>query len=103
MSAYHRTQILLEPEQHHSLAKIAATDGRSLSDLFREMATAYLQEHDEERKQRKALEALARLSAFRAKTIKRANGETIPTSVDLLNEMREERMLDFERIWRDEA
>jgi predicted HicB family RNase H-like nuclease len=33
----HRTQILLEPEQHRALAEIARREGRSLSDVVREM------------------------------------------------------------------
>ena len=33
----HRTQILLEPEQHKTLTEIARQEQRSLSDLVREM------------------------------------------------------------------
>lgn len=33
----HRTQILLEPEQHKILTEIARQEKRSLSDLLREM------------------------------------------------------------------
>ena len=32
-----RTQILLEPEQHHLLTEIARQENRSLSDLIREL------------------------------------------------------------------
>jgi predicted DNA-binding ribbon-helix-helix protein len=32
-----RTQILLEPEQHHTLTEIARQENRSLSDLIREL------------------------------------------------------------------
>ena len=32
-----RTQILLEPEQHHLLTEIARRENRSLSDLIREL------------------------------------------------------------------
>jgi hypothetical protein len=37
-----RTQILLEPEQHHSLQEIARREKRSLSDVAREMLNRQL-------------------------------------------------------------
>lgn len=39
-----RTQILLQPEQHKALVKIARDEGRSLSDLVREMLAKQLEE-----------------------------------------------------------
>jgi hypothetical protein len=39
-----RTQILLEPEQHKTLATIARQQRRSLSDLVREMLDAQIAE-----------------------------------------------------------
>ncbi len=51
----HRTQILLEPEQHKALAEIARRERRSISDLIREM----LQKQLEERK-KKHLEMAAK-------------------------------------------
>ena len=41
-SGYHRTQLLLDPEQHHDLEQIARREGRSLSDVVREMIDAQL-------------------------------------------------------------
>src|SRR5258708_7921065 len=43
----HRTQILLEPEQHRTLTEIARSEGRSISDVVREM----IRERLEHRKQ----------------------------------------------------
>ncbi len=40
----HRTQILLEPEQHKILAEIARQEKRSLSDVLREMVDKQLAE-----------------------------------------------------------
>ena len=40
----HRTQILLEPEQHKELAEIARSENRSLSDVVREMLQKQLEE-----------------------------------------------------------
>jgi len=44
----HRTQILLEPEQHKTLTEIARQERRSLSDLVREMADRLIVEHKQE-------------------------------------------------------
>ncbi len=41
----HRTQILLEPEQHKALTEIARREKRSLSDVVREMLEKQLEEH----------------------------------------------------------
>lgn len=41
----HRTQILLEPEQHKALTEIAQREKRSLSDVVREMLEKQLEEH----------------------------------------------------------
>ncbi len=40
----HRTQILLEPEQHQTLTEIARRENRSLSDVVREMVRQQLAE-----------------------------------------------------------
>lgn len=41
-----RTQILLEPEQHKALREIANKEGRSLSDLIRQMLDEQLKERN---------------------------------------------------------
>jgi predicted DNA-binding ribbon-helix-helix protein len=44
----HRTQILLEPEQHKTLTEIARQEQRSLSDLVREMVDRLIVERKQE-------------------------------------------------------
>ncbi len=44
----HRTQILLEPEQHKTLTEIARQEQRSLSDLIREMVDRLIVERKQE-------------------------------------------------------
>jgi len=43
-SRYHRTQVLLDREQHQALEEIARKERRSLSDVVREMLDAQLAE-----------------------------------------------------------
>jgi len=45
----HRTQILLDPEQHQELVEMANQEKRSLSDLIREMLQKQLKAHKQER------------------------------------------------------
>jgi predicted DNA-binding ribbon-helix-helix protein len=52
----HRTQILLEPDQHKSLEEIARREKRSLSSLIREMLQTQLKV-----RQKKDLEKAAKL------------------------------------------
>ena len=53
----HRTQILLEPDQHKAISEIARHEKRSLSDLFREMVEALIQTRKTQEME-KAAEAL---------------------------------------------
>ena len=52
-SRYQRTQILLEPDQHNDLDRIARREGRSLSEVIREM----LRKQIAEQKRREMSEA----------------------------------------------
>lgn len=90
----HRTQILLEPEQHRALARIAGKEGRSISDVVREM----LRQQLEQRKQaedadlQKYLEGLERIREHREAILKERGGKPIDIDVvELINQMREER------------
>jgi hypothetical protein len=89
----HRTQILLEPEQHQALVELARREGRSVSDIVREL----LREQLEQRKRvsqsvtQRRLEALARVRRHREEMLARRDGK--PLEVDLvkmLQQMREE-------------
>jgi hypothetical protein len=97
--AMHRSQILLEPEQHAALAEIANEENRSISDIVREIVRDWLrnQEGDALQQQRRqALEGLARLRL----EIQEERGIY---QGDLIEEMRRERDADFDRVWRGEA
>jgi predicted DNA-binding ribbon-helix-helix protein len=58
-SRYHRTQLLLESEQHEELEEIARREHRSISDIVREMLDAQLAE----RKRREMVSAAQALLA----------------------------------------
>jgi predicted DNA-binding protein len=59
----HRTQILLDPEQHNALAEIARREKRSMSDVVREMLDKQLEER---KKLDLALAAKALLADYQA-------------------------------------
>lgn len=99
MAQLYRTQVLLEPEQHESLQKLATTEGRSMSEIIREAVAEYLVDHSKEGKKQQALDAIARLSELREQLV----AEYGIYEGDLLAEAREERDADMERIWRGEA
>ena len=69
---YGRTQILLDPEQRIALARIADEEGRSLSDVMREMIQQQLRLRQKQRMARAAEILLAdyttdgELAAFRS-------------------------------------
>jgi hypothetical protein len=90
----HRTQILLEPEQHRALAEIARREGRSLSDVVREMLRQQI-EH-----QKNVAEAVIERRLAALDRIRRQNEEALalrggkPLEIDiseLLNRARKER------------
>ena len=60
---YHRTQILLDPEQFRRLAALARREGRSISSLTREFVQAGLKAYRREQQRRTA--ALGRLTERR--------------------------------------
>jgi hypothetical protein len=98
MSTYYRAQILLEPEQHRTLAELAESEGRSISDLVRESVHAYLVERDRESRREREQRALDRLAKLRER-IRARHGVL---EIDLVAEVRDERDRDNERIWRGE-
>ena len=90
----HRTQILLEPEQHQALTEIARREQRSLSDVVREMLQAQLKQRRQDatavRKQR--LEALEQIKSHRQAILDRRGGRPLETdAVELINQIRDER------------
>ena len=65
MSTLHRAQILLEPGQHQALTEIAQKEGRSLSDLVREIVRQYLTERDREVQRQRGIQAIEALTQIR--------------------------------------
>jgi metal-responsive CopG/Arc/MetJ family transcriptional regulator len=88
---------LLETEQHQALTGIAEKEGRSLSDLIREIVREYLAERDKQRRLQRGVQALEALTQIR----ERAEAQYGIYHGDLLAEAREEREQDVERVWRD--
>ena len=99
MSTLHRAQLLLEPEQHQALAEIAKQEGRSISDLVREIVRKHLTERAQEAQLASTLQAIERLSQIRA----RLREERGIYQADPLAEVRAEWEEDVERVWRGEA
>ena len=86
----HRTQILLEPEQHRYLTALAQSQGRSLSDIIRDLVSRYLIEQDAARAEQ--LAALERIRHHRAQVLARRDGRPLEIDVAaLVEELREER------------
>lgn len=58
MSTRHRAQLLLGSEQYRALADIAEREGRSISDLVREIVELHLAERSQQAQNLSALRAL---------------------------------------------
>jgi predicted DNA-binding protein len=99
MSTLHRAQLLLESEQHQALAEIAEQEGRSISDLVREIVRQHLAERSQQAQQLTALQAIERLSQIRA----RLQEEHGLYQGDPLAEVRAEWEEDVERTWQGDA
>jgi hypothetical protein len=98
MTTLHRSQLLLEATQHEALADIAKQEGRSISDLVREIVGRHLAERDRQAQSLRALQAIDRLSRIRT----RLQEEHGLFPGEPLAELREEWEEHVERIWRDE-
>jgi hypothetical protein len=98
MGNLYRAQILLEPEQHRTLADIAEKEGRSISEVVREIVGQYLVEREQETQLQKEMQAIEALTKIR-RQIEQKHGVC---RRDLLAESRAEREQDFERIWNQE-
>ncbi len=86
----YRTQVLLETEQQAQIAELAHRQGRSISELVREIVQKYLDEQDE--LSREQLSAFEQLKAHRAEILAARNGHALELEVaKLIDEMRQER------------
>ena len=99
MSTLYRAQILLEPEQHRTLTDIAQREGRSISDLVREILRQHLAEREQADRRQAEMQAIQELTRIR-KQLQEQHGVY---QVDLLTKVRTEREQDVERVWGDEA
>jgi hypothetical protein len=92
-------EIVLELEQHQALAEIAQLEGRSISDLVREIVGQHLAERDRGVQTQREIQAIEELTQIR----KQLQEEHGTYRGDLLDEVREEREQDVERVWGDKA
>lgn len=89
-----RTQILLEPDQHRVLSELASAEGRSLSDLVRELLAEQLAQRAQDRAalRRRHLAGLEEIRGHReAIRQRRGTAEGLPDPVSLIDHLREER------------
>ncbi len=88
---FYRAQILLEPEQHKALVEIASREGRSISDVVREMITLQLEQREQQVRSKRR-EVLERIRQHRAQILEQRGGQPLDVDVvALINKMREER------------
>jgi len=90
----YRAQILLEPQQHAALRRLASQEGRSISEVAREVIAAGLAQIVEGRARQ--LAALERLSALRREIAQRARPRSV-SAADLIAEVRAERESQLEQ------
>ena len=95
MGQKHRTQILLEPEQHNALVEIAHQEERSISDLVRGIVSQYLKERARDTKRQRAVQSLQELTDLRERIAQRS-GVYLG---DVIAETRSERDEQMELVW----
>ena len=93
MATLERVQVLLKPAQRRALARIARREGRSISEVLREMIEWGLAQREQTNQQWK--QVLGRLRQMRE-----ANREQGVYPGDLVAEARAEREQQNEAIWR---
>ncbi len=89
-----RAQLLLNDNQNHRLREMANREGKSISEIVRQILDEYFKEQDL-REQTAALEALRKLDQIREASAK--YGVYVGNPVE---EVREERDQDMEQLWR---
>jgi len=108
-----RIQILLEPEQHEALVEIAGQEGRSISEIVREIIDRHLKERARDAKRRRAVDALERLTGlreqieqrsgvYRGDLIAEARAERCEQVVEMIKQFpaeQQEMLIDLIRSW----
>jgi len=101
-----RTQILLEREQHEALVELAHKEGRSVSDVVREMLREQLGRREQQAKAdlQRHLEVLERIREHREAILARRGGKPLDIDfVEEMNRMRQERSEQILGIQRDSS
>jgi hypothetical protein len=98
---YHRSQLLLEPEQHERMRRIAEREGRSISDVARGLIGIGLKmlARDEKARTKRRAKALAGLSEIREAALARHG----VYEGDLVAEVRSERESNLDQVRRGDA
>ena len=98
---YHRSQLLLEPEQYEKMRELAREQGRSISQVARDLIDLGLEalRQDREERARRQEAALRCLRAIREAAAARYG----VYDGDLLAEVRAEREASDERVRKGEA
>ncbi len=88
----HRTQVLIEPQQHTALAELAAREGRSISEIIREIVRDYLANRSEELRWQGRMQALEGARRLRESIREAYGGRPLDADIAaLIREMREAR------------
>ena len=89
-SSLYRAQILLENEQQAQIAELAQRQGRSFSELMREIVQIYLDEQEALSQTRQS--AFEQLKAHRDEMLARRNGKVLELDAAIMiDALREER------------
>jgi hypothetical protein len=98
---YHRSQLLLEPEQHERMRRIAEREGRSISSVARVLIGIGLKAlaRDEKARTQRRAKALDRLSEIREAVLARHG----VYEGDLVAEIRSERESNLDQVRRGDA
>ena len=91
----YRAQILIEQRQHKTLAQIARQEGRSMSDVARELIRLGLEARNDtpEMRWRRRDRALERAAELNSAILRRRGGRPFDANVaELIRSMREERV-----------
>ena len=93
MADLQRVNLLLERRQREALERLARQRNRSVSDLVREYIAAGLREENSQKRER--MLALENAHTLSAQVLKRRKGKPLPNSVNVMEQIREERTNDI--------
>ncbi len=89
----HRTQILIEPEQHRALSDLAKEERKSVSEVVREILREYFENRSVEARWKNRDKTLLRAQRVRKAIMEERDGKPIGLNIaDVIVAMREERV-----------